>query len=217
VVRVPGVSAELCGGTHVDRSGEIGLFRIVSEGSVAAGVRRIEAVTGDGAYAEVRESDRRLAAVAGALRAAPAEADLKAEKLMESVRSLEKQVADLKARMARGGGGGAAEQVTEVKGVKVVAARMDGLDMETLRSTVDHYKDKLGSGIVLLGSVTDGKVLLACGVTKDLTRSYRAGDIVKSAAAICGGSGGGRPDMATAGGKDPSRIDEALDALKTML
>jgi alanyl-tRNA synthetase len=217
VVKVPGVSAELCGGTHVDRSGEIGLFRIISEGSVAAGVRRIEAVTGDGAYADVRRRENQLARIAEMLRTTPPKAARKAEKLMDHVRLLEKEVADLKTRMARGAGAGSDDKVREVKGVKVFASRMDDLDMETLRGTVDHYKSKLGSGVVLLGSVTDGKVLLACGVTKDLTGSHKAGDIVKKAAAICGGSGGGRPDMATAGGKDPSRLDEALAAIETLL
>jgi alanyl-tRNA synthetase len=217
VVRVPGVSAELCGGIHIGRSGEIGLFKITSEGSVAAGVRRIEAVTGDGAYAHVRGREKELAKVAGALKTTPAEAARRAERLTEQVRSLEKRVADLKARMARGAGGDAAEQVREIKGVKVLASRMDGLEMETLRSTVDHFKDKLGSGIVVIGSVTEGKVLLACGVTKDLTATHKAGDIVKKTAAVCGGSGGGRPDLATAGGKDPSKLDEALKAVESFL
>jgi alanyl-tRNA synthetase len=216
VVSVAGVSAEFCGGIHIDRTGEIGLFKVLSEGSVAAGVRRIEGVTGDGAYAVVRDQERELAKVAAALRATPAEAGLRAEKLIEQVRGLEKQVADLKTRMARGGGD-ASENVEDVNGVKLLATRMDGLDMETLRSTVDHYKDKLGSAVVLIGSVTEGKVLLACGVTKDLVESHKAGDIVKKAAAVCGGSGGGRPDMATAGGKDTSKINEAIASVKSLL
>jgi alanyl-tRNA synthetase len=217
VVEVPGVSAELCGGVHIHRSGEIGFFKIVSEGSVAAGVRRIEAVTGDGAYGTVREQEKVLARVAEALKTTPSEAAQRAGKLTEQVRSLEKQVADLKARMARGAGGDVMEQVREVKGVRVLSTRMDGLDMDTLRSTVDHFKDKIGSGIVLVGSETEGKVLLACGVTKDLTKTHRAGDIVKKTAALCGGSGGGRPDMATAGGKDASKLDEALAAVDNFL
>jgi alanyl-tRNA synthetase len=216
VVTVPGVSAEFCGGIHINRSGEIGLFKVLSEGSVASGVRRIEAVTGDGAYAAVRDQERELAKVAAALKATPAEAAQRAEKLTEQVRGLEKQVADLKTRMARGGGG-ASENVEEINGIKLLATRMDGLDMETLRTTVDHFKDKLGSAVVLIGSVTDGKVLLACGVTKDLMKSHKAGDLVKKAAAVCGGSGGGRPDMATAGGKDTSRIDEAIASVKSLL
>ncbi len=216
VVTVPGVSAEFCGGIHINRSGEIGLFKVLSEGSVAAGVRRIEAVTGDGAYTVVRAQERELAKVAAALRATPAEVAQRAEKLTEQVRALEKQVADLKTRMARGGGGGA-ESVEEINGIKLLATRMDGLDMETLRTTVDHFKDKLGSAVVIIGSVTDEKVLLACGVTKDLMKSHKAGDIVKRAAAVCGGSGGGRPDMATAGGKDISKIDEAIASVKSLL
>jgi alanyl-tRNA synthetase len=179
-------------------------------------VRRIEAVTGDGAYTVVRAQERELAKVAAALRATPAEVAQRAEKLTEQVRALEKQVADLKTRMARGGGGGA-ESVEEINGIKLLATRMDGLDMETLRTTVDHFKDKLGSAVVIIGSVTDEKVLLACGVTKDLMKSHKAGDIVKRAAAVCGGSGGGRPDMATAGGKDISKIDEAIASVKSLL
>ncbi|MFC1657217.1 alanine--tRNA ligase, partial [Candidatus Moduliflexota bacterium] len=217
VVTVPGVSSELCGGIHIHRSGEIGLFKITSEGSVAAGVRRIEAVTGDGAYAAVQEQERELSRVASAVKATPAEAAQRVEKLTEQVRTLEKEVGDLKARMARGAGGDTLDQVREIKGVKVLVNRMDGLDMDTLRTTVDHFKDKLGSGIVLIGSAAGDKVLLACGVTKDLTKSHRAGDIVKKAAQICGGSGGGRPDMATAGGKDPAKLDEALAAVDTFL
>jgi alanyl-tRNA synthetase len=217
VVTVPNVSAELCGGIHVHRSGEIGLFKVTSEGSVAAGVRRIEAVTGEGAYRAVRVQEEELAQIAAALRTTPAEVAERVRKLAEQVRSLEREVADLKTRMARGTGDDVMDQVAEVRGVKVLASRMDGLDMETLRSTVDHFKDRIGSGIVLVGSVTDGKVLFACGVTKDLTGSYRAGDIVKKTAAICGGSGGGRPDMATAGGKDASRIDDAIAHLRELL
>jgi len=217
VVTVPNVSAELCGGIHVHRSGEIGLFKVTSEGSVAAGVRRIEAVTGEGAYRAVRVQEEELAQIAAALRTTPAEVAERVRKLAEQVRSLEREVADLKTRMARGTGDDVMGQVAEVRGVKVLASRMDGLDMETLRSTVDHFKDRIGSGIVLVGSVTDGKVLFACGVTKDLTGSYRAGDIVKKTAAICGGSGGGRPDMATAGGKDASRIDDAIAHLRELL
>jgi alanyl-tRNA synthetase len=216
VVTVPGVSAEFCGGIHINRSGEIGLFKVLSEGSVAAGVRRIEAVTGEGAYAAVRGQERELAKVAATLRVTPAEAAQRAEKITEQVRALEKQVADLKTRMARGGGGGS-EKVEEVNGIKLLATRMDGLDMDTLRTTVDHFKDKLGSAVVLIGSVTEGKVLLACGVTKDLMKTHKAGDLVKKAAAVCGGSGGGRPDMATAGGKDASKIDEAIASIKSLL
>jgi len=217
VVRVPGVSAELCGGIHVHRSGEIGFFKVVSEGSVAAGVRRIEAATAEGAYDAVREEERELGAVAAALRVGPREAARRAERLAEQVRGLEREVADLKARLARGGGADLLSQVREVGGVKVLAVRMDGLDMETLRQTVDHFKDKLGSGVVLIGSVTGEKVSFACGVTKDLAGRRKAGDLVKRVAAICGGSGGGKPEMATAGGRDAAKVDEAIESVFSAL
>jgi alanyl-tRNA synthetase len=216
VVTVPGVSSELCGGIHVNRSGEIGFFRIVSEGSVAAGVRRIEAATAEGAYAAVLEEGRELGAVAAALKVGPREAAKRAERLAEQVRAFEKEIAELKGKLARGGSADLLEQVREVGGVKVLAARMDGLDLDTLRATVDHFKDKLGSGVVLLASVVDGKVVFACGVTKDLIPKHKAGDLVKKVAAVCGGSGGGKPDMATAGGKDASQVDAALELLFTL-
>jgi alanyl-tRNA synthetase len=213
VVTVPGVSSELCGGIHVDRSGQIGFFRIVAEGSVAAGVRRIEAATAEGAYEAVREEGRELDAVAAALKVGPREAGRRVERLAEQLKGLEREVAELKAKVARGGANDLMERVREVGGVKVLAARMDGLDMDTLRQTVDHFKGKLGSGIVLLASVADEKVQFALGVTKDLVPRYKAGDLVKKVAAVCGGSGGGKPEMATAGGKDAAQVDAAVDAL----
>ncbi len=217
VVTVPGVSSELCGGIHVGRSGEIGFFKIVGEGSVAAGVRRIEAATAEGAYRAVLEGERELEGVAAALKVGPREAARRVARLAEQVRGLEKEVAELKAKLARGAGGDPTQRARVVNGVKVLAARMDGLDMETLRSTVDHFKDKLGSGVVLLASVVDDKVAFACGVTKDLAGKHKAGDLVKRVAAVCGGSGGGKPEMATAGGKDASRVDAALEELARAL
>jgi len=217
VITVPGVSSELCGGIHVGRSGEIGFFKILSEGSVASGVRRIEAATAEGAYHAVLEDVRELAAVAAALKVGPREASQRAERLAEQVKGLEKSVADLKAKLARGAGGDPTEQARVVNGVKVLASRMDGLDMDTLRATVDHFKDKLQSGVVLLASVTEGKVAFACGVTKDLVGRYKAGDLVKKVAAVCGGSGGGKPEMATAGGKDAEKVDAALEELLKLI
>jgi alanyl-tRNA synthetase len=217
VVTVPGVSMELCGGIHVGRSGEIGFFRITGEGSVAAGVRRIEAATAEGAYHAVLAEGRELDAVAAALKVGPREASKRAERLAEQVRGLEKEVADLRGKLARGAGGDPAEKARLVNGVKVLAARMDGLDMDTLRTTVDHFKDKLGSGVVLLASVVEGKVSFTCGVTKDLAGKHKAGDLVKKVAAVCGGSGGGKPEMATAGGKDAAKVDEALAELLKLM
>ena len=217
VVTVPGVSMELCGGIHVGRSGEIGFFKITGEGSVAAGVRRIEAATAEGAYRAVLAEERELGAAAAALKVGPREVTRRAERLAEQVRGLEKEVADLKAKLARGAGGDPAEKALVVNGVKVLAARMDGLDMDTLRATVDHFKDKLVSGVVLLASAAEGKVSFACGVTKDLTGKHKAGDLVKKVAAVCGGSGGGKPEMATAGGKDASKVDAALEELLRLM
>jgi alanyl-tRNA synthetase len=217
VVTLPGVSSELCGGIHVDRSGEIGFFRILGEGSVAAGLRRIAAATAEGAYRAVREEGRELGAVAAALKVGPREAGQRAERLAEQLKSLEREVADLKGRLARGGSGDLLERTREVGGVKVLAARMDGLDMDTLRATVDHFKDKLGSGVVLLAAVTGDKASFACGVTRDLAMKHKAGDLVKKVAAVCGGSGGGKPEMATAGAKDTAKVDEALETLFTLL
>jgi len=217
VITVGGVSSELCGGSHVGRSGEIGFFKILGEGSVASGVRRIEAATAEGAYRSVLDDERDLAAVAATLKVGPREASQRVGRLVEQVRSFEREVADLKAKLARGAGGDPAEQARVINGVKVLATRMDGLDMDTLRATVDHFKDKLQSGVVLLASVTDGKVAFACGVTKDLVGKHKAGDLVKQVAAVCGGSGGGKPEMATAGGKDVDKVDAALEELLKLI
>ena len=159
------------------------------------------------------EDERDLATVAATLKVGPREASKRVERLAEQVRVFEKEVADLKAKLARGAGGDPAEHARLVNGVKVLATRMDGLDMDTLRATVDHFKDKLQSGVVLLASVTEGKVAFACGVTKDLVGRHKAGDLVKKVAAVCGGSGGGKPEMATAGGKDVDKVDAALEEL----
>jgi alanyl-tRNA synthetase len=217
VITVPGVSSELCGGIHVGRSGEIGFFKILSEGSVASGVRRIEAATAEGAYRSILDDERELTAVAAALKVGPREVLRRAERLADQVKAFEKEVADLKSKLARGSGGDPVGMAREIGGVKVLASRMDGLDMDTLRATVDHFKDKLGSGIVLLASVVDGKVSFACGVTKDLAGRHKAGDLVKKVAAVCGGSGGGKPEMATAGGKEVDKVDAALEELLKLI
>ncbi len=212
VVSMGDFSKELCGGTHTARTGDIGVFFIVSESSVAAGVRRIEAVTGQNAYAYARERFALLSRAARLVKDKPEAVPERVEKLLATVKEKEKALSDLKVRMAAGEtGGNAAEAVREINGVKVVSKRVDADDRDALREAADRFRDRVGSGVVVLGSVAEGKVLLVSMVTKDLTKSFSAGNIVKEIAKIVGGSGGGRPDMAQAGGTDPSRLDEALE------
>jgi alanyl-tRNA synthetase len=205
-----GSSRELCGGTHVARTGDIGLFKIVAEGGVAAGVRRVEAVTGEGALAYVQRQEKLLGEVAAAF-SAPAEQVLpRISQTLETVRGLEKELARLKGRLASAAGGDLAAQAKEVNGVKVLAAQLDGADAKTLRDTLDQLKNKLGSGVLLLAAVEGGKVMLAAGVTKDLTGRFKAGELLAQAAAAVGGKGGGRPDLAQGGGTDPAALPAAL-------
>ncbi|MEW6611458.1 MAG: alanine--tRNA ligase [Pseudomonadota bacterium] len=210
VVRMGGFSSELCGGTHVRRVGDIGLFRIVSEGGVAAGVRRIEAVTGRHALAYVRERETALRQVAELMKATPQDAAKRLEGLLEQSRQLEKELEQLKAKSAASQGASLAEQAREVKGIKVLAARLEGADAKTLRSTLDQLKDKLGSAAIVLAAVEGEKVSLVAGVSKDLTDRIKAGELVNVVAAPLGGKGGGRPDMAQAGGSHPDKLPDAL-------
>jgi alanyl-tRNA synthetase len=211
VLRVGEFSTELCGGTHVARAGDIGLFRIVSEGGIAAGVRRIEAVTGEAAIDYMVETDHRLRGVAGVLKATRDDVEDKVRQLVERSRRLEKEIAQLKDKLASGQGRDLAADAAEVAGVKFLATKVDGADAAALRNAVDQLKNKLGSAVVVLGSVDpEGKVMLIAGVTADLTAKVKAGDIVNHVARQVGGKGGGRPDLAQAGGTDPSRLDEAL-------
>jgi alanyl-tRNA synthetase len=203
-------STELCGGTHVQRTGDIGLFKVVSEGGVAAGVRRIEAVTGAGALAYVRQTEDRLLLVAELVRGSRDDVARKVEQLQARVKGLEKELEQTRARLASGQGGDLSAQAKDVKGVKVLAARVDGADSKTLRDTLDKLKDKLGNAAIVLAAVQDGKVLLIAGVTKDLTAKVPAGELVNQVAQRVGGKGGGRPDMAQAGGTDPTHLDAAL-------
>jgi len=205
-----GDSIELCGGTHVRRCGDIGLFKILSEGGVASGVRRIEAVTGPGALSHVRETEEKLKAVADIVRANPDEAPRKVEQLAARVKGLEKELEQLRAKLAGGGSQDLAGQAKEVKGIKVLAARLDGMDAKALREAVDRLKDKLAPAAIVLASVADGKVSLIAGVTKDLAGRIHAGELVGHVAGQVGGKGGGRPDMAQAGGNNPAAVDPAL-------
>ncbi|MEA3641346.1 MAG: alanine--tRNA ligase [Lamprobacter sp.] len=211
VLRMGDFSTELCGGTHVRAVGDIGLFKIVSESGISAGVRRIEAVAGNVALSWVEEEEERLARIAALVKGAAMDADEKVASLVERSRRLEKELEQLKAKLASAAGSELTDAVIEIDGVKVLAARLDGIDPKSLRETLDQLKNKLGSGIVLLATESDGKVNLIAGVTKDLVARFKAGDLVKAAAEKVGGRGGGRPDMAQAGGTDPAGIPAALD------
>jgi len=210
-----GSSRELCGGTHVKRAGDIGLFKIVAESGVAAGVRRVEAVTGDNALALVQEQENVLGAIAGALKAQPQELSLKVEQVLDHVRALEKELAKLKSKLAASQGDELATAAVDVKGVKVLAAKLEGADAATLRESMDKLKDKLKSAVIVLAAVSEGKVSLIAGVTADLTGKVKAGELVNSVAQQVGGKGGGRPDMAQAGGTDPSGLPVALASVRS--
>jgi alanyl-tRNA synthetase len=204
-----GSSVELCGGTHVHATGDIGLFKITSEGGVAAGVRRIEAVTGMNALAYTQHLAAQLAQVAGALKSAPSEIVERIAQTQNEVKSLEKELAQVKAKIAAAQGGDLVGQAVEVNGVKVLAATLDGADVKMLRDTMDSLKSKLGSAVILLASATD-KVALIAGVTADATAKVKAGDLVNFVAIQVGGKGGGRADMAQAGGTDVAALPAAM-------
>jgi alanyl-tRNA synthetase len=205
-----GSSKELCGGVHVTRTGDIGLFKIVSEGGVAAGIRRVEAVTGEGALAWVQATNRKLQEAAGALKTGPDELPSRIAQVQDQVKSLEKEINALKSKLAAGQGDELAGQAVEVNGVKVLAATMEGADVAALRETMDKLKDKLGTAAIVLASVLEGKVSLIAGVTKDATAKVKAGELVNFVAQQVGGKGGGRPDMAQAGGTDAAALPQAL-------
>ncbi|MBK8018717.1 MAG: alanine--tRNA ligase [Betaproteobacteria bacterium] len=213
-VRVIGMgefSTELCGGTHVKRSGDIGFFKVVAESGVAAGVRRIEAVTADGALAFAQAQERQLNDIAGLLKAGPSELGSRLAQVVDNVKAMEKELARLKSRLAASQGEDLASAAVDVKGVKVLAASMEGADGKALRETVDKLKDKLGSAVIVLGSAESAdKVTLIAGVTADLTGKVKAGELVGHVAAQIGGKGGGRPDMAQGGGTDAGKLAGAL-------
>jgi alanyl-tRNA synthetase len=209
-----GSSRELCGGTHVARTGDIGLFKIVAESGVAAGVRRIEAVTGKGALEYVQQQDAKLTGAAQLLKAPIAELESRIAQLQESARAAERELARLKAKAAASAGDDLAGGAIDVKGAKVVAAALDGSDAKTLRETIDKLKDKLKSAAIVLASVSDGRVTLIAGVTNDLTGKVKAGELVNHVAQQVGGKGGGRADMAQAGGSNPAALPEALQSVR---
>ena len=205
-----GSSKELCGGVHVGRTGDIGLFKIINEGGVAAGIRRLEAVTGEGALALVQSLNRRLQEAAGALKTNPEELTARIGQVQDQVKSLEKELAALKSKLAAGQGDELVTQAVDVNGIKVLAATLEGADVARLRETMDKLKDKLKTAAIVLASVADGKVSLIAGVTADATSKVKAGELVNFVAQQVGGKGGGRPDMAQAGGTDPSGLPAAL-------
>ena len=209
-----GSSRELCGGTHVARTGDIGFFKVVGETGIAAGVRRIEAVTGEGALGWVQAQQSTLAGAAGALKSGTHEVAQKIASILENTRNLEKELARLKSKLASSQGDELADKAVDVKGVKVLAATMEGADSKGLRESMDKLKDKLKSAAIVLAAVDGGKVTLIAGVTADLTSKVKAGELVNHVALQVGGKGGGRPDMAQAGGTDASKLPQALASVK---
>ena len=209
-----GSSKELCGGTHVGRTGDIGLFKIVAESGVAAGVRRVEAVTGENALAYLQSLESTVQAAAGMLKASPSELQNRIGHTLEQVKSLEKEVAALKGKLASSQGDELVLQAVDVKGLKVLAARLEGADAKTLRDTMDKLKDKLKTAVIVLAAVDGAKVQIAAGVTSDATSKLKAGELVNFVAQQVGGKGGGKADLAMAGGTDASNLDSALKSVQ---
>jgi len=208
-----GSSRELCGGTHVSRTGDIGLFKIVSEGGVAAGIRRIEAITGDNSVRFVQALDQRLSSAASTLKVQPAELTQRIVQQQEQVRALEKELAAIKSKMASSQGDDLASKMIEVRGLKVLAAQMEGVDAKVLRESVDRLKDKFKHAAIVLASVSEGRVSLVAGVTADAAKQVKAGELVNFVAQQVGGKGGGRADLAQAGGTDAAALPGALAAV----
>lgn len=217
VVRVEDFSMELCGGCHVDRTGDIGFFKVASEASVASGVRRIEAVTGMNAVAYAQKTDSTVKEAAKLLKAAPDNVLSRMEETMEALKERERELKKLGDRIASAQSEELLDNIIEVKGVKLLAVTLENADTDALRKFVDTARDRMKSGVVVAGSVNDGKVMFACGVTKDTMDRVKAGDVVREVAKIAEGSGGGRPDMAMAGGKNPAKLGEAIAAVPAVV
>lgn len=217
VVSMGEFSLELCGGTHVARTGDIGLFRIVSEGGIAAGIRRIEAITGDAALRYDQQQSAVINNIAGQLKTEAGSVVERVQQVLEQQKALEKEVQQLKAKMASAAGSSLINSVEEVNGVKFLASKLDGVEAKSLRGMVDDLKNQLGSGVIVLAVTSEQKVNLIVGVTKDLTNKVKAGDLVNFIAQQVGGKGGGRPDMAQAGGNQPENVDVALKSISTWL
>ena len=222
VIRIGDFSTELCGGTHTAATGEIGLIKVLKEGSVSSGVRRIEAVTGEGSLQHFRK-DHQLEGVVASLAshsdaATPADAlKLELDKRDAEIKRLQRELDQARMKSASSSVGSVTQKVKDVGGIKVLAHRVDNLERAQMRTLIDQLRDKLGSGVVVLGSASDGKVALIVGVTKDLTSRIQAGKVIGPVAKAVGGSGGGRPDMAEAGGKNPEALDSALEQVYTVV
>jgi alanyl-tRNA synthetase len=210
VIRIGDFSTELCGGTHLDATGQIGLFKVTTEGAVASGVRRLEAVTGSAALAHVGREEQALRQAADLLRIPPLELPGRIQKLLDEQKGLEKQLGELEARLAKSRAQDLVAGAREVAGIPVVVARLDGLDPESLRTVADSVRERLGSGVIVLGAVTNNATNLVSAVTKDLTARVPANKLIQQVAKVVGGGGGGRPDLAQAGGKNPAELDRAL-------
>jgi alanyl-tRNA synthetase len=209
-----GSSTELCGGTHVGRTGDIGLFKVVAEGGVAAGVRRIEGVTGQGALGYLQDLEATVNAAASTLKAPVAELGHRLGQMIDQVKALEKEIAALKGKLASAQGDELMNAAVDLNGVKVLSARLEGADAKTLRDTMDKLKDKLKTAVIVLGAVDGDKVQIAAGVTSDTTSRVKAGELANFVAAQVGGKGGGKADMAMAGGTEPAKLDAALDSVQ---
>jgi alanyl-tRNA synthetase len=208
-----GFSTELCGGCHVQRAGDVGLFKILSESGIAAGVRRIEAVTGEAALTWLGEQQQCLQNIALLVKSDVPNAEIKISQLVEHERVLEKELNKLKGKLASQAGDALASQVVEVEGIAVLAAELEGVDPKSLRETVDKLKNKLGRAVVVLATVSGEKISLVAGVTKDESKRLKAGELVNAVAQRVGGKGGGRPDMAQAGGNQPAHLQRALETV----
>jgi alanyl-tRNA synthetase len=218
VVRVGGgISMELCGGTHTGRTGDVGLFKIVSEGAVGANLRRIEALTGERAVEYVQSQEDELMSVASLLKTTPDQTKEKVERLLNEQRDKEREMEALKLKLFSTRSGDLFEGVRELNGVKVFTREMDAASPRDLRGYADQIKDKLGSAIVVLGAKQGGKAMLICVVTKDLTGRFKAGEIISRLSTIVGGKGGGRPDMAQGGGSRPEKLESAFEAVYEMV
>ncbi|NBW01664.1 MAG: alanine--tRNA ligase [Betaproteobacteria bacterium] len=212
-----GSSCELCGGTHVSRTGDIGLFKVVSESGVAAGIRRIEAVTGENALALLQSLEARMTQAAAVVKSSVHELPARLAQIMDNVKAMEKEIARLKSKLASSAGSDLASQAQEINGAKVLAVAIDGADVASLRGTMDQLKNTLKSAAIVLASVDSGKVTLIAGVTADLTAKVKAGELVNHVAVQVGGKGGGRPDMAQAGGTDPAGLPKALESVSAFV
>ncbi|MEN6422508.1 MAG: DHHA1 domain-containing protein, partial [Smithella sp.] len=217
IVKMGEMSMELCGGTHVQRTGDIGLLKVIHESAIAAGVRRIEAVTGREAFIHVQTAEEELKRTAGLFKAGQMEVYDRAERMQKHIKELEKEIENLKGKLAAKDSGDLLGQAKEINGVKVLATEVSITDAKTLRDFGDKLRDKLGSGVILLGSKAGEKAMLLCMVTKDLAGKYHAGNIIKELAPLVGGSGGGRPDMAQAGGSQPENLGKVFPALEKTL